>query len=67
MILAVIWALYLGQLELGPYPSLHACQADAAWYLTVKHEVKLAACVSGKTVVRFNEKQLPANLRSGKK
>lgn len=63
-----IWALYVGTAPepVALTPSLKACQVEAQWYLTTQ-KYKRIACVSGKTVARFDAQLLPKNLRKGKK
>lgn len=63
-----IWALFVGTAAapVETFPSLQACKAEAAWYLAVKKQ-KRVACLSGKTVLHIDPNGLPANLRKGRK
>ena len=68
ILLATIWALFVGSAPepAATFPSLQACKTEAAWYLAVKKQ-KRVACLSGKRVVHIGANGLPANLRKGKK
>ena len=63
-----IWALYVGTAAepTATFPTLTACKTEAAWYLAVKKQ-KRVACLSSKQVVHIDANGLPANLRKGKK
>ena len=58
-----------GPSEFGPFQTFEECRVNAAWhYATDKlYHDRVSVCSYGNRKVKISEKNLPANLRKGKK